>query len=356
MTTPTFQPNGVPVQNPIPSSSFLQQLLKEINGSGTPTVLAQKSVPRGSPSSNCSPTGSARASSVWIGRSAVSHEHRDQGKVEVVDFMVTPHQGQHTACSPPQLCLTPAGPDPSGSTVADANFSLFNVLDRTESPLIFCDIDSDISTTPSPTAPHTTELSAALTEAEKRARSPELSSHWLDKKLRTMSRPLVQSVDVEQHQRQSSSWRDNITNDDRSLIRTCTFTEREPTLPQHVGSAGDNQFPVLSSFRPEVANPQGLPICVTPARPSTRSSLVIDKEPTPEPDETPVYARTLHLIDTDVSIYKKVHGDEWRENSLCLYCFRRYGHFSKLTPHGYELCGRDEALESHYWESHRRDV
>ena len=78
---------------------------------------------------------------------------------------------------------------------------------------------------------------------------------------------------------------------------------------------------------------------------------MIERDESPPRSETPTYARSLHLIDTEISIYKKVHGDEWTEYPLCLHCFRQHGAFNRINEHGYELCGRDEALESHYWES-----
>jgi hypothetical protein len=118
---------------------------------------------------------------------------------------------------------------------------------------------------------------------------------------------------------------------------------------EHMGWSRAHAGPEVSSFRPEVAGPQGVPpISITPVRPSTCKLSAIERSPTPELDDTPIYARTLHLVETDVSVYKKIHGDEWRDNSLCLYCFRQHGDFSKLTLRGYEVCGRNEALESHY--------
>jgi hypothetical protein len=181
-----------------------------------------------------------------------------------------------------------------------------------------------------------------LTEdlAEKRARSPDTSSHLLAKKMRMMTLPAFQTSHTS-HPLGRSTWRNSIGSDNRSLLRGSTFTERNPALLDQA-----------SSFRPEVVGPQGVgPSALTPIQPSTRRSSLIERDSSPEYDGTPSYAQSLHLVDTDVSIYKKVHGDEWRENSLCLHCFRRHGSFRKLTLYGYEMCGRNEALESHYWES-----
>jgi hypothetical protein len=130
------------------------------------------------------------------------------------------------------------------------------------------------------------------------------------------------------------------------------FTERTNAPIKQTDNFPSDPLPELSSFRPQAADPQGVPrLSVTEVRPSTGMSTPIKRNQSPELVETPIYARTLHLVDTHVSVYKKVHGDEWRRNSLCLYCFRRHGNFRKLDEHGYEVCGHDEALESHYWEA-----
>jgi hypothetical protein len=111
--------------------------------------------------------------------------------------------------------------------------------------------------------------------------------------------------------------------------------------------------PIRSATRRSsmIGREQSLEEAETPIRSGTRRSSMIEQDQSPKLADTPIYARSLHLIDTDISIYKKDHGDKWREHALCLYCFRRHGGFNKLREHGYEVCGRDEALESYYWES-----
>lgn len=193
-----------------------------------------------------------------------------------------------------------------------------------------------------------------LTEylAEKRPRSPDTSSELLAKKMRTMTLPAFQSSRISQSLGRASSWRNSIGSDNRSLLRESAFTERKPALLDSTSSFQDSVSPELSSFRPEVVGPQGVSSrATTLTQSSTRRSSILERDSSPEYDDTPAYAQSLHLVDTDVSIHKKVHGEEWRENSLCLHCFRQHGNFRKLTMHGYEMCGRNEALESHYWES-----
>jgi hypothetical protein len=136
------------------------------------------------------------------------------------------------------------------------------------------------------------------------------------------------------------------------VIQSSTFTERTPAPFDLVSSITTGTHSELSSFMPQVASPQGVPfVSATPMRPSTSESPKIERDESPVSADSPVYARSLHLVDADVSIFKKTHGDEWKENPLCLYCFRQHGNFNRFNEHGYEVCGCNEALESHYWES-----
>ncbi|KAH7381232.1 hypothetical protein DE146DRAFT_728896 [Phaeosphaeria sp. MPI-PUGE-AT-0046c] len=248
------------------------------------------------------------------------------------------------------LCLTV-------STIYVSQPTTAGVVLGTESPLIFCDIDSDISSTPSPAEPPTSAISATSTNATsvsgcagKRALSRSLSPELLSKKMRSMTVPVNTSQPTMEHATESSSGRRSIGGDNRYLTRTPTFIERSHGEWEYTDPDIEHDLPELSSFRPEAVDPQGIPLkLVTPI--SRRNSWTTARDHTPELAETPIYARSLHLVDTEVSIYHKVHGDEWKQNSLCLYCFRRHGGFCKLKAHGYELCGYDEPLESLYWES-----
>jgi hypothetical protein len=139
--------------------------------------------------------------------------------------------------------------------------------------------------------------------------------------------------------------------DNGRLVRNQTFIERGSAPGELTRPLALDNYPELSSFTPAVVDSHGMsPILVTPPR-SARRVLFAGRADCPPPAETPIYARSLHLIDTDVSIYHKTHGDQWREHSLCLHCFRQHGSFNRLGKHGYEVCGNDEALKSHYWES-----
>jgi hypothetical protein len=83
------------------------------------------------------------------------------------------------------------------------------------------------------------------------------------------------------------------------------------------------------------------------------------RSPTPSddgsPGGTPTWARPLHLVEDDISIYKNVHGSKSQEHPLCLYCFRQHGEFHRVVNHRCEVCEQGEVLEGHYWEMPFRD-
>jgi hypothetical protein len=176
--------------------------------------------------------------------------------------------------------------------------------------------------------------------------SPEM----LSKKIRTMTLPEIQDGILYQSNTGRRPWRNSVGGDNRYIVHDSTFTERGHPAQEPLDSSLASLMPELSSFRPQVVDPQGVPRRASVARPSTRRVSMVERQETPEPAETPSYARSFHLVDTDVSVYRQTHGDAWRNSPLCLYCFRQNGSFRKIEQHGYETCGREEALESHYWE------
>jgi hypothetical protein len=222
MTTPTRAPIGAPLQNLAPSSTFLKQLLEEINGADIPTVLQHKVDSQGAPRSRANSSASRRSSSVWIGGSSVAQDARD--KLRAVDearllgtparslestphpprpilHLRTPRFGPHspssgnsrTRSNPPEPCFshtvspgaaewrTPSvlsnatesahlKPPVEGlhlSMLSDAAVETLAPSDIAgmSSPLIFCDIDSDASLTTSPTEPPTSATSLTSTNA-----------------------------------------------------------------------------------------------------------------------------------------------------------------------------------------------
>jgi hypothetical protein len=231
MTTPTRQPIGEPLQNLAPSASFLQQLLQEINGSGTPTALREPPSSQGTPRTSTSSNESRRASLVWSGGASIAQEARkqlrasDEARLHRTSVVVrdgspnvpratlalyTPcfdsssSSGQNSSSVSPDdahvlgvanypvitqrtssevsgapQSKTAMGDLRPGASAFDAQLPFADVISRTTSPLIFCDIDSDISATPSPTEPPTSALSTAPTDAtslsQGRPRTPSTS-------------------------------------------------------------------------------------------------------------------------------------------------------------------------------------
>ncbi|KAF1912184.1 hypothetical protein BDU57DRAFT_542759 [Ampelomyces quisqualis] len=428
MSTPVRQPIGAPLQNLGPSSSFLQQLLEEVNGTGGPTVLRDRPISAGTPLSKPSSTASRQASSVWVGGGAIAQEARE--KLRAADETrlrkssiggnggkakgMRPTLSLHTSClDPPSSASGKSTPSssplessfpgqagseqnlealssaPSSSEFRDetktsclansidhtAHFPALDDFAGTDSPHIFCDADPDVSSTPSPTEAPTSAASTTFTNATsmsedrhgpttdyrsssdvapvrksgKRALDLPGSPEMLSKKLRTVTLPEHPSCTMGQLESRTSSWRRSIGGDNTSLLLSSSFTERTPAPVGHPNLLGADLYPDLSSFRPQAADSQGMvPRPVTPKRNQARRVPVNECNDYQEAAETPIYARSMHLFDGEDSIYRKDHGDEWRENALCLYCFQWHGNFSKLSKHGYETCGRDDPLESHY--------
>ncbi|KAI0579843.1 hypothetical protein TUN199_07349 [Pyrenophora tritici-repentis] len=243
------------------------------------------------------------------------------------------------------------------------------------SPLMF--VDSDISSSSSSSDQPTSATSTAATTSSsnhrsqtnspsKRERSPSFGDSFSPlKKMRSMALPEIRTV-LSHGTRLSLSMRAGIAGDNRQVIREATFTERAPAgvLPTSL----NQHIPELSSFRPSIASPEGLePVLAQISRPKSPMPYSERRSPseTPEPPETPSYARPLHLLDTsvvvggkrqgdewlqDISIFKNIHGEEWKRNALCSHCFRSRGTFNRIMTYGYEACGRDDPLDSHYWE------
>jgi hypothetical protein len=124
------------------------------------------------------------------------------------------------------------------------------------------------------------------------------------------------------------------------------FEAQNPTDPFR-----SHCLPAVSSFRPEPMGPQGVPlISVKPTRPISHVSSIFEhSDDTAHPQPTPC-GESLKLVDGDMSIYRNSCSSQWRECPLCLYCYRQHGSFNRIGENGCELCGREEVLESHYWE------
>ena len=103
--------------------------------------------------------------------------------------------------------------------------------------------------------------------------------------------------------------------------------------------------PTFSSFRPL---PNQTPPPETPVRGSTEQ--LYDGSMASPATQTPAWMKPFHLVNDEKCIYMSRHGEDWKNHALCLYCFRQHGNFHRILGEGCEVCGREDALESHYWD------
>jgi hypothetical protein len=398
MTTPNGRPSLRSCNDDGPSGSFLRQLLDEINGTVTPITrrVTTPATPGSLPPSRG--TGSGRAGSIWVGGTAVAQDARE--KLRAADEARLQKTSSREGCNevwaqPPAGTLTshshtvpsspvhpyyglnsnaaPSRPRPTLSSlqIPSSRFitqptMLDNDIARANSPLMF--VDSDISSTPSPSEAPSSAVTVSSSEATtapsrrgswcrdfphfgKRSRSPEAMPRMITKKMRTMTLP--------------DTWCPTASGNNTSMFQNTEFIERAALAPFCSYNPQD-QLPELSSFRPvTTTSPGAIESPPRPKTPTWASAQGRSATSSPEPRETPSFARPLHLTDSsiivaknaqgdewvnNISIYKYVHGDEWRRNSLCQPCFRRHGQFQRILTHGYEACGLYEALDSHFWE------
>ncbi|CBX96220.1 hypothetical protein IAQ61_001398 [Plenodomus lingam] len=413
-TTPSPRPSDLSLCNPGPSSSFLKKLLKEINGEDS---HASKSSNTSQRTTAVSHPKSYGPRTVWVGGASMAQDARD--KLRVADearlqrASLQGTDGTPALESPSRvttsLSLTsstssrssstditgmnadekslgkqatlrgilrgscnkaaspPQQPNISGLRLPSTRFLLppDGSIDRPNapsSPLMFCDIDSDISLTPPDTEPPTSAATDESTLASTwsasilpspmsgRSMSPDKRTfemadqpRMLTKKMRTNTYPEARS-----HPTSSRTSRPPDINN-HNLLHTEEFTERTASIPLSPNSDPLALLPQLSSFRPD-ATPS-TPVrrrprtCSVPRRSRSRS-----RSRSPSPETTPSWARSLHLVDTEIFSVFKGEAEAWQNNLLCLYCFSRHGRFSKMLPLGYEMCGGAEVLDSHYWE------
>ncbi|CAO2647529.1 Nn.00g084510.m01.CDS01 [Neocucurbitaria sp. VM-36] len=410
MTTPSPRPNDLSLGNTGPPGSFLQQLLDEIHGKATPTVLRDESTPKGE--SGPQPTShdsSRRRSSVWVGGTSIAQEARE--KLRALDearfykrLAQSAHSTQNSYRTFPRLLTSPAYPtsspsstssigsndgelelsdspeEPSGQCMYDTipcdidapcprstvgglrlpspNFTTHALwpggyIAEPKSPLIFCDIDSDLSSTASPTEAPTSAVTVASTEgtivseyqpssrnnsryasSAKRARSPHDSPEMLSKKIRAMTFPVTRSGVDTRSQMTLSSPHETISSGNKCFIRSLDLGERTPAKP--ITSRSGKTHSDVSSFRPYTTTSRSPPRPLTPERTSAHRASMLEEFGNPVWAETPTFARALHLVDADISVYKYDHGEDWKEKPLCLYCFRQHGSFNRILTHGYE--------------------
>lgn len=128
--------------------------------------------------------------------------------------------------------------------------------------------------------------------------------------------------------------------------RSSGSDQTTPTLTSSISTRRKPSLARLSTFSSVEERPKRSPPPSTPQKPFSPASGM------GSPAATPAWMKPLHLVevDDDKSIFMNVHGEEWRDHSLCLYCFRQHGNFHRVQRYGCEVCGREEILKNHYWE------
>lgn len=210
MTTPTRQSSSVAFQNFVSSGSFLQQLLEEINGPGTPTLLHDRTTsqfhgsrqalagrvsgtaiiqdccekPRAANKARMQETSDSGTNSTPDVLKRTSHLHAQcfdspssssTGSSPRDKFLPSPVRGGITSCDTCSVVSSAAGSSRFRPTVDDLRLPASTMHDmqsstpdysaRPNSPLFCYALDFNTSSTPSPTDPPTSATSTALTDA-----------------------------------------------------------------------------------------------------------------------------------------------------------------------------------------------
>ncbi|KAF5854023.1 hypothetical protein GGP41_006752 [Bipolaris sorokiniana] len=340
MTTPR-QPKSELSSNLVPSPSFLKQLLNEISGVSTPVASGNNKTLQRSPGESdvnrAGTTGDAekRVPSIWVGGAFAARDARE--KLRAADetrsrkWNITKAEGIPPSSSLPQHA-TPTSALTASSTNAATALSHFEGRSKA---------------------------------SRKRGRSLDgTEDELLLKKMRPLTSPQTRNSATTSNIAPHLTTTPNSSPDKYRLsVPGLKFTER--SLAGAVINTPIERLPNDSNIKSSIATlspePSMIPQPTTPVKLSTWQCTTT----TPEPPETPSFARTLHLFDMsvsmykddkgdewmqDISIFKSTHGDEWARNSLCKHCFSRSGKFSRIMTYGYETCGCEECLDDYYWE------
>ncbi|EUC48545.1 hypothetical protein COCMIDRAFT_23712 [Bipolaris oryzae ATCC 44560] len=428
MTTPR-QPKSEFSSNLGTPPSFLKQLLNEIGGVSTPTASVNDKMLRSSSRADTTGDAEKRVPSIWVGGASAARDAREKlraaDEARSKKRNISKAEGIPPSSSLPQHASSPSSQPsvPSSgdyytvsnrhnetggitkvkqNTILSDNYILSadvlpssqprlnlqklkiplptvpNEPTQSSSPLMSCGSDqsSNTSSSEAPTSALTESSSNAATAwshfegrskaSRKRGRSLDGTE---DQLLLKRMRPLTSlqtrnSATTSNNEPHLPTSHKSSPGKYKLLIPGLKFTER--SLAGAVVSTPIERLTDDSNIESSIAiqspEPSIIPQPTTPVKLSTWKCT----SATPEPPETPSFARTLHLFDTsvsmykdgngdewmhDISIFKSTHGDEWVHNSLCKHCFSRSGKFSRIMTYGYETCGREECLEDYYWES-----
>ncbi|KAF1969314.1 hypothetical protein BU23DRAFT_571687 [Bimuria novae-zelandiae CBS 107.79] len=344
MSSPTRRPSVAYIPATGPSATLLERLLQEINDKDVPRsdpVFPSNNSPRprkdshivsGKASLSCNiPPPSRKSSSLWAKGGSVAEDARQ--KLRALD---------EARQRKPSF--------KAGQFLGQAASSEFAVSRKASpalpSPLMFTDFQFNRATTvsatdlPSPASQHRNSYFAAR---GKRERSGAYSSDLLTKRLRQAS-----FSDMASRDREYCS-----PNTPPGMVKG-----GGPIVTTRISSATSSDPVLRSETLPEIPSSPPSPLYEFRSTPKQAYKPVPPATPhrSPTPSDagsagTPPWARPLHLVEEDVSIYKNVHGDKAKEHPLCLYCFRQQGEFCRMIKHHCEACGGDEVLEGHYWEA-----
>ncbi|KAF2438165.1 hypothetical protein P171DRAFT_437226 [Karstenula rhodostoma CBS 690.94] len=344
MSSPAPRPGVTHIPAICPSSSILQRLLREINDSGAPRSDPTFSTNNGSRSGDGSLGSSRRASlypsivqpeprrySVWAKGGSAAEDARQ--KLRALDEA----RLRKPSIIAAQFDNATAPPSAIGSRKTSAalpSLPFFTEI-QYNSAAIF-----PMNGSTSPTSERAINFSGG-----KRERSGAYSPEFLSKKLRQESFPDMTCRDPEYYSPNHTP--DDMTSGDGSVVttRVQSATLDDPVFRLEPLSEAPSTPPSPPyGFR---STPKHAYKTFRPATPH--------RSPTPSesgsPGGTPPWARPLHLVEDDISIYKNVHGDKPHKSPLCLYCFRQHGEFHRVINHRCEMCGQNEVLEGHYWEA-----
>lgn len=363
MTTPSSRLSGAPFSNAGPNQTMLQKLLEEINGTQPTAVSPITDSTHVAPRSHSDSV--TRPASMWVASSAVAQDARD--KLRALDEARQRKRSINSSDDAPDNQILVQLRLSSTETGVQRMATRANVWKAPTSPSVFAGVDfsnprtSSVSSTPSPGSSEPANnyrecvsinsKSEFLTNsiAGMVAHTPPVSPALASTKRIKVELSETESNRQEQSRSESTF---SLTSRDASSMssRDSAFIERRPpTIPT---SFDLSRLASISSFRQTASMSQGHLPPSTPTRNDSNSSRNSSAGSPTMP--TPTWVKPFHLVDEEKSIYMKKHGDDWRDNPLCLYCFRQHQSFNRILQYGCEVCGREDALESHYWEVNER--
>ncbi|ORY17443.1 hypothetical protein BCR34DRAFT_596917 [Clohesyomyces aquaticus] len=351
MNTPPASVDGDSIPR-VQSQSVLKRLLEEINGPES-AALSTVATPSGSRRQSTAATASrsrSRSNSVWVAKASIAQGVRDKlraaDEARAGSKSITPSLDDVTPSNDP----TPLPPRRHSTQAGFVDVSSQSGVWRPPTSLnesLFEYPTPPDSTVQSPPSDDSTEISPG-----RNVHTPPQSPDPVSKRPRfnregSFGFRTVRASHTEMGAGMSP--RDLAGSPSPIYFQRTVNTRPSVVSRNSVSSNGKSSGSSnLSLIIPPELNPSTRP--VTPQQSTPDRGYF-------SPVQTPAWLRPLHLVDDekDRSIYMSRHGDESKDHPLCLYCFRRYGAFHRIVRDGCELCGREDILESHYFENPERE-